>query len=44
MNQQFVLFGPGLDNDLAVRFDNQAAADQGVAILDAGLRDAYDPG
>src|SRR6185295_9829742 len=44
VNEEFILFGPGLDNDLAVRIDDQAAADQGVAILDTGLGDGYDPG
>jgi len=37
VNQQLVLFGFGFDNDLAIRIDDQAAADQGMAILDAGL-------
>jgi len=29
VNQQFVLLGLGLDDDLTIRMDNQAAADQG---------------
>ena len=44
MNQQFILFGPGFDDDLAVRIDDQAAANQGMTILDSGLGNADDPG
>ena len=44
MNQQFVRLGSGLDDDLAVGIDDQAATEQGVAVLDAGLRNADDPG
>ena len=40
VNQQFVAFRPGLDDDLAIRIDDQAAAEQGMAILDTGLGDA----
>ena len=38
VNQEFVVLGLRLHDDLAIRIDDQAAADQGVAILDAGLR------
>ena len=44
VNQQFVLFGAGLDDDLAIGIDDQAAADQGVSILNTCLGDAHDPG
>ena len=37
VKQQFVVFRAGLDDNLAVRIDDQAAADQGMGVLDAGL-------
>ena len=37
VNQQFVFFGAGLDDDLAIRVDDESAADQRVAILDTAL-------
>ena len=40
VNHQFIFLGLGLGDDLAVRIDDQAAAEQRVAILDAGLGDA----
>ena len=44
VNQQLVLLGLGLGDDLAVGIDDQAAADQRMAVLDAGLGDGHDPG
>ena len=41
VNQQFVPFGLGLGDDLAAGIDDQAAADQRKAVLDAGLGDGY---
>ena len=44
VNQQFVVFGLGFRDNLAVGIDDQAAADQRKSVLDAGLGDGDDPG
>ena len=39
VDQNLVVFGLGLGDDLAIGIDDQAAAKQRVPILDAGLTD-----
>src|SRR5207237_8030118 len=37
-DDQFIVFGPGLRDDFAIRIDDQAAAEQRVPVLHAALR------
>ena len=43
VDQKLVLFGLGFGDNLAIGIDDQAAADQRKAILDAGLGDRTRP-
>src|ERR1700753_2409726 len=44
VNQKLVIFGLGFRDDLAIGIDDEAAAEQREAILDASLGDGNDPG
>src|SRR5258708_19971513 len=43
VNEKLVVLGLGFRDDLAVRVDDQTAAEQWEAILDAGFRASHDP-
>src|SRR5205085_451869 len=43
MDQQLIIIGLRLDSDLAIGIDDQRASEQGVSVLDAGLRDRDAP-
>ena len=44
VHEQLVLLGAGLGDDLAVGVDDDAAAEQRVPVLDAGLGHGHHPG
>src|SRR5271169_4753861 len=43
MYQQFIIFGFGFRDDLAIGIDNETAADQRKTILDASFGDGHNP-
>ena len=44
LHQQFVTVGRGFNENLTIRIDDQAAADQGVTILVAAFGNRHDKG